>query len=341
MPDLSGLTLPTAEDIVIAAARAIQEHLGEDPLAEALRDVLTEFGAAVFSHDPPRMPLPALLPAMVHAGVTASGAAAAPLCGAVLLLFIGIDLLDDIMDGDVTPYWRGTTPAETLLVATTLTAALPQAIVGALDAPPETVSAMQRTLAAGLLGMAAGQRADLLATGRFDLSPEQVLQSVAGKSGAFTGMIARLGAQLAGAPDDVVDAYGDWGFAFGIADQLATDCGDLYLEPVGNDLKRGIFTYPLACLVESRSEPERARTVATIRAAADSFFDQYAVRGALQDTGVLAIVDHTIRWHHQQALAALQRAGPQTAAGDALRALVESSPNRVSEVAPACETEGL
>ena len=232
-------------EIVIAAARQVVENeLGDAPLATTLQAVISAFERAAMAYDPPRVPALTRLPLLVHGAVLGDQQGALPLAGIALLLFIGIDLLDDIMDSDITPYWRGANAAETLLVATTLTCALPQAAITSLQAPAGVRASMQGTLARGLLWMARGQLTDIRSTGTTSLAPDDVLSSVSDKSGAFTAMLAELGAILAGASEGTIGAYRDWGQAYGTADQLRSDCADLFRDPIGSDLAGRISGAP-------------------------------------------------------------------------------------------------
>ena len=97
-----------------------------------------------------------------------------------------------------------------------------------MDVRPATRAALQRTLALGLLEVAAGQQADLAAAGADRADPAAVERSIVAKSGGRRAMYAAMAAQLAGASEEQVAAYARLGRAMGTATQLASDIGDLF-----------------------------------------------------------------------------------------------------------------
>jgi geranylgeranyl pyrophosphate synthase len=313
------------EEIFRAAVAAVDRSMGPG-LRETTRDLLQSFGVAAFSHTPPRIPPLAALPGLVHAAITGEAAPALPLCGAALLLYLGVDILDDLMDGDVTSYWQAPTAAETLLTATALVAAMPAAIVAGLGVPAARRDDLHRLFARRMLEIADGQRADLRLAGVTAVAPADVMTSVAAKSGAFAALLAEWGAQLAGAEPVVTAAYGEWGMAYGTADQIRSDCADLYREPVGSDLLHGTLSYPLACLLDHYEGEQRERTMALIRGAATGSATRAELRRELEEGGTLAFVGMMVNYQLVQAEAALVRAAPREPAAAALRALTASLP---------------
>ena len=308
------------------AIRMLHETVADPGLRDAALAVVECFRAAAFSGPVPRVPAFTRIPVLVYGGVTGEFRPAFPLAGLALLLFLGIDLLDDIMDGDETPYWRGRPPAETLLIATALVSAVPQAGIASLGAGDGVTARMQEALARGLLVMAGGQRRDLLAVGRDDVEPDEAENTALAKSGEMTALLATLGALYAGAPAAVEAAYADWGRAYGTADQIRSDCFDLLRDPVGSDLRNGTMSFPLACFLESDSPAERARALAMVRAAPNDPAALNALREALHERKVFTIADVTIAWHATAAHRALDIAAPHEPAAGALRALLDTLP---------------
>ncbi len=78
--------------------------------------------------------------------------------------------------------------------------------------------------------MIAGQWADLSFESRDDVTAEEYLAMVAGKTGALLGAPLAMGATLAGAPPETARALGAWGEAVGLAFQIHDD----YLGTWGN-----------------------------------------------------------------------------------------------------------
>ncbi len=84
------------------------------------------------------------LPLLVYAGLRGDDTPAFPLAAATSLLFLGLDIFDDIADGDLPVHWRGYRPAEINLAAATLLCALPQLALAELDAPAACRAAQPR-----------------------------------------------------------------------------------------------------------------------------------------------------------------------------------------------------
>ncbi len=76
-------------------------------------------------------------------------------------------------------------------------------------------------------------------------------QTIMQKTAALLSAACQVGATIAGATDDTIDALGDYGTVFGMAFQLIDDVRDLTLKdsdsdkPVGNDLRAGVYTLPI------------------------------------------------------------------------------------------------
>jgi geranylgeranyl diphosphate synthase type II len=103
--------------------------------------------------------------------------------------------------------------------------------------------------ASGPLGMAGGQFLDLEAEGkRIDLAALRRIHAL--KTGALIRAAVRVGALLAGARPEALDAlsrYGEWlGLAFQIADDILDETGDAAAmgKPSGSDVLNQKATYP-------------------------------------------------------------------------------------------------
>ena len=103
--------------------------------------------------------------------------------------------------------------------------------------------------AAGLGGMVSGQAADMLAesTG----GDEQMLEYIcSNKTGKLIRASCRMGALVAGASDEELEAVGEYGRAIGMSFQVIDDLLDLSSsaemmgKAVGKDVSAGKLTYP-------------------------------------------------------------------------------------------------
>lgn len=113
---------------------------------------------------------------------------------------------------------------------------------------------------------------EILQTRRqFDLSltEEEYRRLIGMKTGALFAVAAELGAELAGASDEVVGAFRQYGERLGLAYQMYDDCLDLVGteqdtgKTLGTDLEKGKFTLPvLLRLSEARgADVDRVRAV--------------------------------------------------------------------------------
>ena len=304
------------------ASSLLETHVRPDGLRGGLQEVLAAYRSRATRGGKAAVPPLTRIPSLVHGAVTGEYAPALPLCGMALLAYLGIGLLDHLMDGDRNNFWQGASPAETVLVATTLGSALPISVLARLDADPVAVVQIEQLYGNALLRMSAGQREDILSVRNYTLDPGAVERSVAGKSGAFTGMLAEIAAVLAGAPPDAVEAYGDWGRGYGTADQLRSDLGDLFVDSAGSDLRSGSVTYPLACLMEATPEADRPATVERIATAHRDPEALKALREELHSGGSINSTAMTIRWHIEAARAALARVESNQQFRDSLTTMV-------------------
>jgi len=255
-------------------------------------------------------PLCIPVPLAVYAAITGDAGAAVPVAAAATMLYLGVDIFDDVADGDLPGHWDGCSAAEANLAAATLFAAMPPLVIAELDTAPETRSAMQRTLAMGLVQMAAGQQMDMALRVDEIVSTENVELSVSHKSGAEIGMFARLAALFAGATSDVVESCGLLGTALGTAGQLASDCYDLFETPKSRDLANSTRTWPIASHLGRLGDTERGAFLELLEAARTDAAAQETVRQRLRAAGELRRCAFTIEIYVQRARRALRDVGP-------------------------------
>jgi geranylgeranyl diphosphate synthase type I len=112
--------------------------------------------------------------------------------------------------------------------------------------------AAARSLADATQAMIIGQAQDIASEQKLSLTLEECLAMEAGKTGALLACAASIGAQLAGANDDVVEALSDYGTHLGVAFQAVDDMLGVWGEsavtgkPVGNDLRLRKKTLPIS-----------------------------------------------------------------------------------------------
>lgn len=265
------------------------------------------------------------LPLLVHAAIGGDEHPALPLAAATTLIYLGADIFDDLADGDRRAHWEGYSPAEINLAAASLLSALAPLAVANLAAPAERIVAMERTLASGLLRMAAGQQSDVSATGRnAPVRPEDVEAAVAGKSGEELAIFAALAAQLAGAPAPIVDRYAAMGRALGTGAQLASDCYELFTDPACRDLAHGTPTLPIALHLERLRGADRVAFVELLTRARTEHDARRSVREQLIAAGTLRHCAVEVEIYRQRALRELALAAPVEPAAGELRSMIAS-----------------
>ena len=262
------------------------------------------------------------LPWSVLAAETGADAAAAPeLAGACSLVFLALDIFDDLADGDWREEWSGHRPAEMTLVAATLLSALPSLIIGQLDAPDATRIGMQARLSTALLRMSAGQQADLASVDAAEIAPEAVEAAVRGKSGEQHALYCALAALLAGAEPDRVTAYAEMGLALGTAGQLGSDCHELLCDPAMRDLANGTRTMPVALHLRRLDDNGHDAFLKILDEARHSDAARREVRSIIKDSGAVRRVLVLAAVHVERARSAAVRACPDPARRKALEPL--------------------
>jgi geranylgeranyl pyrophosphate synthase len=262
------------------------------------------------------------LPLLVYAALGGGEERATPLAVATTLVELGVDLLDHIADREVSPHWRGQSPAAIQLAAVEFLCALPQLALAEIDAPPARVARLHRILAEQFLRIGLGQQIDLALAGSSLPRLDEVEDAVAGKSGERGALFVRLATELARAPEEAGEAYAAAAREYGIARQLASDVADLAAGERSRDLASGARTWPIAWLL-NRSDGEARQYLLELLDRARG--DDDARRGArriLIDKGALTRTAVEANLHRDAALRALDRARPLPPAADVLRAMI-------------------
>jgi len=264
------------------------------------------------------------LPLQVHAAVRGDCAPALPLAALCSSIFLGLDIFDDLADGDEPERWRGYSPGQITLAAALTANVLPAWLLARLPVSPERLLLMQRTLADGYLRMAAGQQSDLAMTGSAAPQATEVEASVLGKAGEQFATYAALGAQLAGAEPARVALFASVGRGLGIAGQLASDCFELFEAGFSRDLAAGTRTLPIAWYLQRLDGPAREDFLQLLDNARSDRQAQLKVADVLRAQGALRYTVFIAELHRQRALRALTEAAPREPAGSRLRAMLES-----------------
>ncbi len=286
-----------------------------------------------------------------------------PLLGVVELVHSGNLVVDDVEDGS--PLRRGVPAAHVVHgVATAVNAGT--AAYFALDRVVPRIlpdddrlrlrvyQTFLRSIRAGHVGQAvdiAGHRAAMdhaVATG----DGRALLDGVRGVLRFKTGMPARafaeIGALIAGADDERVNAVGDYFEAVGLAYQITDDLMDLggvtgptatgatrATKHVGEDLRAGKVTMPLARAVGLLPPDRMADVWAAVREGRADHTTVAEVAEALVECGAVRACHDEARTHVDTAWAALEPLLPNTFTKVVVRALGHYAARRTREPVPA------
>jgi geranylgeranyl diphosphate synthase type I len=168
-------------------------------------------------------------------------------------------LHDDLMDGDEERRHRPTSwkvfgPAMAILAGDALLALAEDVL---LEAPDETGPRAARHLTEATDRLITGQAEDLSFEGRLDVSVGECMAMVGNKTGALLACSASIGAVLAGAPAESVEALSGYGYHLGLAFQAVDDLLGIWGQPevtgkpAWSDLRQRKKSVPVAYALSS------------------------------------------------------------------------------------------
>jgi geranylgeranyl diphosphate synthase type I len=242
---------------------------------------------------------------------------------------------DDIEDGDTTRRGRATlwtiwgkpqaiNAGDALFTFAHI--ALSALCVVSRNVPPARRLSVRERFDRACLALTQGQYLDISFESRPNISETEYLRMIGGKTAALIAGACAIGAIVAGS--DVAAYYErfghEMGFAFQIQDDLLGIWGDPEVtgKPAGNDIRHRKKSLPIAYGLD-RSEPLRELYAAET-------IDAAAVSAELNHIGARGYAEAMASQHHQRALGALNAAGRDNTATDALRELANSLLNRAA-----------
>lgn len=327
-----GARLQDVDDVIAGARGFISAAVKDLALRQLLLKAIA--GLELQIEDEKELLPFAHLPAVIYAAIRGDAAPARPLAVATTLLFLGIDVLDDIADGDLPEYWQDIPTAEIQLVAATLLSSLPQLAISQLRVVPHIKDRMQATLSEGLLCMSGGQLQDLRGADRDHITPEDVEKSVEHKSGEEGALIAKLAADMAGVSEETAQRYAAFGRAIATGGQIATDCYDLFQAKHSKDLANGSRTLPVAVHLSRLEGADRTTFLSQLEEAKTSGTIRTLIQRELRAKGVLRLCALVVEMHCQKArdiLAALDISAESRQEMDRMVSHVSFFSNRKSD----------
>jgi geranylgeranyl pyrophosphate synthase len=261
------------------------------------------------------------IPLFVFAAIRESEELALPIAAATVLLGLGVDLFDDVADGDLSTQWSDYPVAEVSLLAATLVSAIPQLMLAGLDAPAERRVDLLRTVAQDLLHMSAGQHDDIHFARSRTPDAREVEASMAAKSGV--PLLVDLAVCLAGPESATRESYARMGRALGAAAQLADDCLDMFVDAHSRDLASGTRTLPLTAYVERLPVSDRSEFLDLLESARTDGPARAAVRKRLVEAGMLRRCELWLEVYRQRARRELEAARPCEPARSCLLRIID------------------
>ena len=177
--------------------------------------------------------------------------------------------------------------------------------------PPARVLRANQMLAEATLRLCEGQPRDLAATNEHEITPDDYLEMIEGKTAALLAASAGIGAVLGGAPTKTVAALSAFGrrlgFAFQIRDDVLGIWGDMKEtgKSADDDLREGKRSYPVVLALASGSSEARAALQRLLARKKRSAADVARVRSLLEEIGARDESERAARDHAEAAVASL------------------------------------
>lgn len=268
---------------------------------------------------------------------------ALPLAAGIQLLHDFSLIHDDIEDNSATR--RGRKTAWTIWglphainVGDGMFALAHRAVHGLSDVgvAPQRVLRILHDFEETILRICEGQYLDMSAEGRMDVSIEQYLTMIRGKTAKLTAAATGLGAQLATDDESAIAAMWRFGEALGMAFQMQDDLLDIWGEPAvtgkpfAADLVQRKMSLPVIYGLAHASSADRRRFEALYCQPELSRADLETLLAILDRAEARTYVEHVAHAEYQQAADALNRIAPANHdAHTSLHDLFQSLLNRV------------
>nr|MBA2248552.1 polyprenyl synthetase family protein [Chloroflexia bacterium] len=272
-------------------------------------------------------------PALAMLSCTAAGgdaADAAPLAAAIELLHNFTLIHDDIQDRSPNrrhraTVWRVWGDAQAINAGDAMFAAAQIALLrtDTMRVDPGLLVDVLREFNRATIRIVQGQVLDLEFEGRSDVTPEQYLSMIRGKTAAIVRFAAWAGARIGGAPVAVADRLAEFGDALGVGFQVRDDLLGIWgsREETGkdqaDDIRRRKQSLPILLLRDQATPPELSQIDAL---SGGDEIDQAGIATivALLDAhDVRDQVSRQVDEFHRQASTALAAMAPSLQAGSA------------------------
>ena len=159
-----------------------------------------------------------------------------------------------------------------------------------------------------------GQQLDIEFEDRLDVSEDDYLEMIEGKTAVMFWICAEIGARISGADEETIQLMADWGKALGLCFQLMDDVIDVLSDsatlgkPAGSDISQGKRTLMVIHALRQPDGPVKDRLLAVLGKGDD--VSEAALADGLAALAELGSVDYAkdmAESYHAQAHACLDR----------------------------------
>ena len=226
---------------------------------------------------------------------------------------------DDIMDDDEIRRGRNAVHVEyglptAINAGDAMLAIAFERLVQAENLEPEDVAPLVNRIAWMVRRVSEGQQLDIEFEDRLEVSEEDYLEMIEGKTAVMFWICAEIGARISGADEEVIQLMADWGKALGLCFQLMDDVIDVLSDsetlgkPAGSDIAQGKRTLMIIHALRQPDGPVKQRLLAVLgkgeSVEPDALADGLA---ALAELGSVDYARTMAEDFHRQAHACLDR----------------------------------
>ena len=241
---------------------------------------------------------------------------------------------DDIMDDDEVRRGRNAVHIEyglptAINAGDAMLAIAFERLVQAENLDHEDIPALVNRVAWMVRRVSEGQQLDIEFEDRLNVSEDDYLEMIEGKTAVMFWICAEIGASISGADDETVQLMAEWGKALGLCFQLMDDVIDVLSDsatlgkPAGSDIAQGTRTLMIIHAMQQPDGPVKERLMAVLGKGEE--VSEAALSDGLAALAELGSVDYArekAEAFHAQAHACLDRL-PENPALKALRELTD------------------
>lgn len=177
---------------------------------------------------------------------------------------------DDIMDDDEIRRGRNAVHVEygmptAINAGDAMLAIAFERLVMAENLEPEDVAPLVNRIAWMVRRVSEGQQMDIEFEERLDVSEENYIEMIEGKTAVMFQICSEIGARLSGGDQETIDLMAEWGLALGLCFQLMDDLIDILSDsetlgkPAGSDVAQGKRTLMVIHALNQPESPAKER----------------------------------------------------------------------------------